>query len=216
MKGPVGARVLRSGRRLWDDEDEGKLKKHKSGDNLLHIKANGGLKAKGARSNGLYPVANGGLKTTRHSAKEPSLKQPRKLETVDVDYGTTRKEGMFGKVYSRKRKRTGTDMDVLSRTLDDRKYGKRFFRRLRSKTKKKSRHFDQNVLYIVVGEGGGLLVSSFLSLFLECMRWTDVKLTDLAAFLTSDPINRVYSSHGIDFSLVRILIHITFVRRRFC
>lgn len=185
VKGADGARVLRSGRRLWPDSGEGKVKRSNYGDEWYHnapvIKNNGGPKYK----------PNGWAHSEELGVYEKDEKKKQMKLCKEVKKGV---DLMYGIVYSRKRKRNDGEKSKL---LEKKKFGIQFFRRQRRKKSEKI------VPFSVFGVGlesscSGVLVC-LLSSVLGYMNRARLELPQLASFLLSETISGVFSSRGICF-----------------
>lgn len=129
-----GARVLRSGRRLWSESVERKLRRGNDGEDWFKIVKNpgnnGGL---GCKQSGWSP---GGVK--RVTAVDVNDAEDCKAEevqicgnnAVNVNHSVDK---LFGRVYSRKRRRTCTESCDFSSGDSKRMYELQFFRRQRRK-----------------------------------------------------------------------------------
>ncbi|CAL0333436.1 unnamed protein product [Lupinus luteus] len=178
-KTPVSGRVLRSGRRLLPETDKPKKKKLKKEDDSNNpppttAKATGRRHTAEAASAG---NRDDDVAITRERKKSISL------VTREVNDGSL-VDRMFGIVYSRKRKRFGTESSELSRK------------------KKKEEKYGSNGTHIVLAvivKPYSDLFSYLLFLVLRYIRRVSVKLEELSAFFLSDPICGVFASRGIHF-----------------
>lgn len=221
VKGVDGARVLRSGRRLWPDSGEIKIRRHGDSDDWFKIgKGDGGLNYD---PHPWVPNTNSKPKRTPAVAEIEAAKHKdsARVNGVDLPHGRPRCDRMFGLVYSRKRKglaarSSGNDSLANSETSDGsigRKYERRFARRQRRKlnfgktvtvangSDSGSKSMRRKVVSIVFGSpmdrnvNTDRVVGSIL-LYLTRAR---LRLSHLFAFLLSEPIGRVYSSCGMNF-----------------
>ncbi|GLT93305.1 hypothetical protein SLE2022_111040 [Rubroshorea leprosula] len=209
VKGADGARVLRSGRRLWPESGEAKLKRPNDGDEYCQLKKNSqkkdgiGAAARNCKVNG--------------DVDEVPVNESLKTEVEPREDGG-RKDRMYGLVYTRKRKRT--EVGNFLAVSQDKKYGLQFSRRQTRKTKNygsgKLMGFDRAAVpvhvevspvfcFIVNNNGGNCgwswWFSCLLSLILGYMKRAKVRLPELAAFLMSQPISGVYCSNGVKIVL---------------
>lgn len=192
------ARVLRSGRRLWPDSGEVKPKKHNNDvDEYYHsVKKNPKSEANKAAAE-----VNGKPKRLGHEENPKKQSKKMKAEAV-VDGGSV--DRMFGIVYTRKRKRDGVEKSQLSRNLEQKKFGK-MFNRKRRKTDKGVQ--ESRMLSFVVGNGDFCgWFSTFLFLVLGYMKRAEVRVSELASFLMSQPISGIYSSNGVNLLRVSIFV----------
>ncbi|XVE75535.1 hypothetical protein DITRI_Ditri12bG0101400 [Diplodiscus trichospermus] len=190
------ARVLRSGRRLWPDSGEGKPKRpNNDGDEHYHsIK-----KAPKCEVNKAASEVNGKPKRLGH--EENPKKQSRKMKAEAINDGSN-VDKMYGIVYTRKRKRNGVQKSQRSRNSEpeQKKFGKKFNRRHFGKRRKTNKDVEESrMLAFVVGNGDCYgWFSTFLCLVLGYVKRAEVRLSELAAFLMSQPISSVYSSNGVN------------------
>ncbi|KAM2263996.1 uncharacterized protein LOC126628657 isoform X1 [Malus sylvestris] len=137
-KGGVdGARVLRSGRRLWPESSESKLERAHRGDEdwLKVMKSHASdsvVSLKPKRWPGSHHIRSS--KQTPVVSKVPVAKKPESNELLadELMADELKQKKMYGIVYTRKRKRTTADVEKEGGS-DDRMYGRRFFRRQRRK-----------------------------------------------------------------------------------
>lgn len=189
-----GARVLRSGRRLWTGPHESVRGPH--GENkfpeLLDNSADGGG---GGDADDYHKdtrqinqnCASVGMIKTEERASDGAVK----VENVDK---------MRGIVYRRKRKRA-----KLCLTEDER-YGKKFVRK-QWRAKRRAYEFcgdnQDSVRLAIVANGSsydcGYWIAAFLTSLLSYMTRVRIEMTRLSAFLISNPIFEAYSSRGVLF-----------------
>ncbi|OIW01494.1 hypothetical protein TanjilG_19420 [Lupinus angustifolius] len=179
-KAPNSDRVLRSGRRLLPETDKPKKKKLKEDDDC-HKPPPTTTKATVRRHTAEAASVFAGNKDddvaiTREGEKSISL------VTREVNDGLV--DRMFGIVYSRKRKRFGTENSELSRK--------------KKKEEKEGGNGSHIVLAVIVKPYSDLF-SYLLFLVLRYIRRASVKLEELSAFFLSDPICGVFASRGIQF-----------------
>ncbi|KAJ6358064.1 hypothetical protein OIU78_005819 [Salix suchowensis] len=167
IKGVDGARVLRSGRRLWPESCDGKLRRSNDGDEWYHtiIKNANNYQTKNQNK-------NSDLKYKENSGWAHDDKLKKDLDVVIAIAAPKRikrvkSEKKFGIVYRRKRKRLDGEK---GENPDDKKYGIQFSRRQRRR---------QDVLRYI--------------------KRVILNLSDLADFLSSEPISSVFASNGLHF-----------------
>uniref|UniRef100_A0A7N0ZY63 Enhancer of polycomb-like protein n=1 Tax=Kalanchoe fedtschenkoi TaxID=63787 RepID=A0A7N0ZY63_KALFE len=193
VKGGDGARVLRSGRRLWPDNDL-KLRKKTPPDESFKLmdEAPRAGAAYGARQDLCLP----------QPGPTSPLHADGILRETDASYCAGK---MFGIVYSRKRK-------TLHRSRNshpcDRMYGTYYVRR---KKKRVSRFFsglesdpDQSRMVAVTLKGfpsSVQLLAEFFSAVMTYFRNNTVGWKQFTAFLSSQPIAMAFALGGISFSL---------------
>lgn len=210
VKGVDGARVLRSGRRLWPDAGDGKQRRSNYGDDWYHpvIKKNGGNGPGGPKCklNGWANVVKVKFKSEEEKdleelqvyENEKEVNLCKKVKEVKEEMkGVDR---MFGIVYSRKRKRNG---DRKIELLEDKMYGIQFSRRQKRKKSEKM------VPFSVFGMGLESCCSVRSSGFFACLLASvlgyikrarpRVELRELASFMLSQQISDVFASYGIRF-----------------
>lgn len=219
-----GARVLRSGRRLWSPPVEGKL--------IRASAAAGGGAANGEEwiellDNSTDDGDRGGGEAQIRQKKENGWRRDLGLKqdatAMEVDEKVAEPESvrnvgrnnrrMWGSVYKRKRK--GADIVGLDfegsckkkKTLEDKRYGKQFVRKqwgrfpcpLDESCGRKS-SVRRRVLFAVVESSScrsTCWFAWFLGLVLQYLRRTKLRLVQLSAFVLSEPLAHVFSSHGI-------------------
>uniref|UniRef100_A0A2P2JK65 Uncharacterized protein LOC105125483 n=1 Tax=Rhizophora mucronata TaxID=61149 RepID=A0A2P2JK65_RHIMU len=193
-----GARVLRSGRRLWPDPVESKLKKKSGGGdywlpNETKKPNNGNSNKKNHNLNGAVKSKQNGwahdAKLTKFKKHVPSsyAKAPSEKAKTDILVGVSETK-KFGVVYTRKRKRenvlTQENLRLLPRQQRD----------------------CQAVFAAVIDRSCGFVTefTCFLSLVLGYLKRSSLRLSELAAFLFSEPISGAFTSNGIRFLRVRL------------
>lgn len=218
-----GARVLRSGRRLWSPPVEGK-----------HIRASaaagGGSVANGEEwieifdDSGHDGGRDGQIRQKEKGwRRDVGLKRDALIMEVDekvAEPELVRNVGrndsrMWGSVYKRKRKGAdiaGCDFEGTykkKKILEDKKYGKQFVRKqwgrfpcpLDESCGRKT-SVSRRVLFAVVETSSchsTFWFACFLGLVLQYLRRTKLRLVQLSAFVLSEPLAYVFSSHGIHF-----------------
>ncbi|KAE9589848.1 hypothetical protein Lal_00021613 [Lupinus albus] len=189
VKGGDSARVLRSGRRLWPEAEDIKIRRGDEGDVWLK-------KPEKHKSSPLSRAKQ--EKALVDDAKESdcgiteSVKQKRRRILSGGDK-------FFGMVYSRKRKRidVSSSSELLAGTVEiggshvSEMFGLQF-----SWQRKDPCKF---AVVVKPSCGGSGLFSHLLFLVLRHVRKFKVSLKVLSAFLLSEPISGVYSSQGVLF-----------------
>ncbi|XWS66293.1 hypothetical protein CRYUN_Cryun05aG0187100 [Craigia yunnanensis] len=187
-------RVLRSGRQLWPDSGEVKPKRpNNDGDEYYHSMK----KPPKSEVNKAASELNGKPKRLGH--EENPKKQSRKMKAEARNDGAS-VDRMFGIVYTRKRKRNKVQKSQLSGNSEQKKFGKSFNRKQISKRRKINKDVEESRMFaFVVGNGDCYgWFSSFLCLVLGYVKRAEVRFSELAAFLMSQPISGVYSSNGVN------------------
>lgn len=209
VKGVDGARVLRSGRRLWPESGEGKLRKGGGGErdewfSIMDSRGGGG-------GNGVVGV---GLKSKQVGlAKNVSPKREvaviemgdDEFENPDVKteslIGRDNEDRMTGIVYSRKRKREAVPGFEIG---DGKKYGIHFSRRQKRKSGDAQGEDLQGpralsvVLELPHRENSAVV--GLLRSILQYMKRVCIRLSALSKLVMSEPLRGVYALHGIHFS----------------
>ncbi|KAJ9159812.1 hypothetical protein P3X46_025281 [Hevea brasiliensis] len=198
VKGVDGARVLRSGRRLWPGSSDSRFRRANDGDEWLHTMIKSTATNKNHHNNSSVKYKENVW--TPHDSK---LKQqapavdarvPKRVKNENLK-DTENK--MFGVVYSRKRKRMG----VESQDNSGKMYGIQFSRRQRKKQGDGDSFVGfERALLVVVLEGycsSGL--TPFLNLVLGYVRRASLRISELTTFLSSEPVNSAFASNGIRF-----------------
>ncbi|XP_030545661.1 uncharacterized protein LOC115751798 isoform X1 [Rhodamnia argentea] len=205
VKGVDGARVLRSGRRLWPESGDAKVRKGSDRDEWFSL-----IDSRGGSGNGVV----GGLKSKQVGlAKNASPK--REIAVIEIEDDECEKpvvetesligrddvDRMSGIVYSRKRKReTVSSLEIG----DGKKYGIRFSRRQNRKSGGAQGEFLQGfralsvVLELPCRENWAVV--GLLCSVLQYMKRVCIRLSALSKFVMSEPLRGVYALHGIHFS----------------
>lgn len=214
VKGVDGARVLRSGRRLWPEAGDGRLKRANDGDEWFHsiIKtttnnknhSNNNNKNHSNNSSVVKCKENGWAneaKSRRQEVLDTKIEVPERVKSDNL--GGDGQNKMFRVVYTRKRKRHG-GVDKQE-SLDGKRYRIQFSRRQRKNKEGDSESMvsvecppDADLTVVVEGSCSDEFVS-FLSLVLTYIKRVGLRLSELAAFLLSEPIGSVFASNGICF-----------------
>ncbi|XAR53484.1 hypothetical protein NMG60_11022056 [Bertholletia excelsa] len=211
-----GARVLRSGRRLWSGPGEGKHLRAEAtaaaanGEEWIELLDNSGNHGGGADE--IPCKENGWRHDARMKQDVPTTGiEERKMEAKLVGKANSSVDRMWGSVYQRKRKRIdskGFDLEsncVKKKSAEDRKYGKQFVRKQRRKDKTREicgRQGSVRCRLAAVVESSccsSPWFACFLSLVLRYMRRANLRLLQLSGLVLSEPLARVFSSHGIHF-----------------
>ncbi|XP_021903979.1 uncharacterized protein LOC110819188 isoform X2 [Carica papaya] len=216
VKGVDGARVLRSGRRLWPECGEAKVRRTQDGDDWYRLVKNGGVHGPGGGGGdrtGCKPYGgwtcqkvNPKQELIDHNEQEEKcqLKKSKRAK-VEVSDDGKKVDKMFGIVYRRKRKRVDHRGGNVSECSEDKMYGIGYIRRQRRKSKGGdvlSCGFSVSPVIVAVVNGPCSMTywfSCVLSLVLVHIRRRGVRLSELAAFFLSQPINGVFSEHGVRF-----------------
>lgn len=209
-----GARVLRSGRRLWT-QVEGKHLRAANGDKLIGLLANadvgGGGGVPKCKENGWHKndafskqqVTKMEVDSNLESrAVEPELER-HAGEAVNENANVG---GRWGAVYRRKRKCRAEAYDCENKALEDRRFGKHFVRKQWSKKARYSPKDSPDLpgsfaLSVVINSSysSGHWIYCLLNSLLGCLRRSMVNLEQFFAFIGSNPICDVFSLHGIFF-----------------
>ena len=205
-----GARVLRSGRRLWPDSVENKLTRDAEWFRIVHNSAGGGgggaVVGDGLKGNGWHEV---------NSKQEVDVMDVNAEEGVSESLNVAGKCGddqdsdckRWGIVYSRKRKRLDSN-SMLSpenkRGFDGKRFGIRFFRKQRRKRMEESEEVEYvcvEMFTVVIDSScsGRCRFASLLNSIFGYMRRSRVRLWGLYAFLTLEPMMDAFPSHGVRF-----------------
>ncbi|GFP90112.1 hypothetical protein PHJA_001155000 [Phtheirospermum japonicum] len=189
-----GARVLRSGRRLWTEPHEGS--KNVRSDHAEN------------QWTDLLEHSGNVCKETRHenesNASEDVKMEECALEGDDVEVKDVDK--MYGIVYRRKRKRSESGK---TGPMEDRRFAKKFYRKQwRKKSKIASfetcrdsvcRFRDLAVVVNGLPCEYGYWMTCFLTTVLSYMAKVRIGVRRLSKFLLLEPIFGAYSSHGVLF-----------------
>ncbi|KAJ6323121.1 hypothetical protein OIU77_012873 [Salix suchowensis] len=199
VKGVDGARVLRSGRRLWPESGDGKLRRSSDGDEWYQTiikNTNNHIKNQNSNSNLKYKENNGchDVKLKKDRGIVIAIAAPKKVKRVKSE------KERFGIVYRRKRKRLGVEK---SENPEDKKFGIQFSRRQRRRKGNESQEGLVNTPQLVAlvegcSSSNGWL-SCILSSVLRYITTVSLSLSELADFLLSDPISSVFASNGLHF-----------------
>ncbi|KAI4295282.1 hypothetical protein L6164_035344 [Bauhinia variegata] len=213
VKGADVARVLRSGRRLWPESGEGKIKRGNDGDEWLKV-----VNTTGKGDQNGWPRA--ALKKKQeedeamvdtHNDDATETEPKRESASLGEENGRDR---MFGIVFTRKRKRGDSKTSdfsaetVIKRGPEDKMFGLHFCRRQRRKmgdseegetTARGSITRARLSIVVNLSCGGSCWLSAFLFLVLNYVKRVGLRLKDLSAFVLSEPIHGAYSSRGILF-----------------
>ncbi|XP_073122420.1 uncharacterized protein [Henckelia pumila] len=200
----LGARVLRSGRRLWTEppHEDGKLIRAVRENEWIDI-----LDDSMGGGDTVDPCKDASQGNDNGNAMD-IVEEPKVEEHVHRDVGDVKDvDKMLGIVYVRKRKR-----EVLKRSgsCEDKRFGKKFFRK-KWRTKctpletgcdssvDTASHQKLAVMAIKPSYDSSHWISRFLCSVLYYMRRVDIRLRLLSVFVHSKPMFDAYSSHGILF-----------------
>ncbi|KAL6504039.1 hypothetical protein OROGR_025962 [Orobanche gracilis] len=198
-----GARVLRSGRRLWTEPHEGtkNARTENQWAELLEDSVGMGEDAGDARKE---------MRQENESNPPADIKMEEHALECDVEPEVKNADRMYGTVYRRKRKR------VVSGEIgptEDKMCGKKFYRKQWRKKSRVATLFEicSDVtepvgrfceLAIVVNEsscGCGDWITCFLTVLLSYMTRVRIGVRTLSKYLLSEPIFDAYSSCGVLF-----------------
>lgn len=222
-KGVDGARVLRSGRRLWPESSVVKLERTNEDDDFFTlIKNNGGDRDPDSTVT-IGLKHKGWTKTTRLAGSKPKpnlvVSESQVVEKpvqTKVLAGGLNQYKRFGVVYSRKRKQTSHSANLENQSgSGDRMYGQRFVRKRRKTSGSGSLvgavSLDSHVAFVSPevlcftfesSWGRRYWAARFLYFILVYMTRSSLRLTELSRFLNSEPISVVFASSGINLSWV--------------
>lgn len=218
-----GARVLRSGRRLWTPGEEVKRAKH--GNEWIELLDNVGRDGGGGGGATKYKE-NGWLK------KDSAPKQDTNQET-DIDVETkamaepetpiinpnSNSFRRWGTVYTRKRKRHESGKgDTVT---EGKRFGKHFVRKKRVRAayakdsdKSEEGQISTGIVIVNTSCGSSYWVSCLLNCVLRYLRKSTISLQQIFGFINSKPLRDVSSLHGI--LLLQVLFcHYCFTRHSF-
>ncbi|KAL1201436.1 hypothetical protein V5N11_002642 [Cardamine amara subsp. amara] len=204
VKAADGARVLRSGRRIWPNVGEPKVRRaHDVVDRDWNCLLKNNTKTKGNK----IPVgrSNGGVSqpcsprqvSSEKEDKEDNLPISKRRKVRSEAVGDEKNvDKMFGIVYSRKRKRLS---EPSSDKSEEPLRSLKFYRRRRRLSNRVSSEI-RPVLTLTVD--WSCEKCWFLSVFGLVMRYTrreELSLSSLASFFLAQPINQVFADHGVRF-----------------
>ncbi|KAF8118842.1 hypothetical protein N665_0002s0151 [Sinapis alba] len=174
VKAADGARVLRSGRRIWPNVDEPKVKR-------AHDAVDPDWSCHPSKGKGK------GISTEKHDKGEdfPVVKRRRRVRTEALNVDT-----MFGIVYNRKRKR-----------LSDQSSGSSDLKFYRRRTRTRRRLCGPVITLTVDWSCDDCWLSTVFGLVMRYLKRKQLSLHSLASFLLSQPINDVFAVHGVRFLL---------------
>lgn len=214
-KGVDGARVLRSGRRLWPESDNGKIGKGNDGDDWYKLIDNyrgGGINSKENKWNEISSKRAVDAKKIDAQTTVPKSKMsaPRVSSAPPRSDNITNVDKKFGAIYTRKRKRLASkssDFLEIKRSPDDKMYGIHFVRRKRRTRTVESLagvlEQGRRMIVVVVEDSSSCSnacwFSGFLNTVLRYMKRARVRLSELSAFVFSESITCTFSSVGLRF-----------------
>ncbi|KAJ8756301.1 hypothetical protein K2173_025113 [Erythroxylum novogranatense] len=209
VKGVDGARVLRSGRRLFPESGDSKLRRASDGDDWFHNvskKSNNNftINKKNHHNNNAFKSKENGCvhdTGTKHQLVHASvLQKPSKVKIETSGKNLCNATKKFGNVYSRKRKRLGL---VKQETSGDKMYGIRFSRRQRINKQDSEGCLvgvHSSPVFGAVCEGCcDSKLAYFLHSVLRYMSRASLRVSELASFLFSEPVCGAFASAGIRF-----------------
>ncbi|CAN8298055.1 unnamed protein product [Cochlearia groenlandica] len=188
VKASDGARVLRSGRRIWPNVNEPKLKRpHEVSTEIDQSKLNKtSVKSKPCRE------------VSTEKDEDFRVKRQRKVRNEALgDEKTVDK--LFGMVYSRKRRRLSEPSSVISqKPLPSLKF---YSRRRRLSDKVSSRRLCGGPVITLTVDWScdDCWFSTVFRLVMRYTRREALKLSSLASFFLSQPIKDVFAEHGVRF-----------------
>ncbi|EOA20007.1 hypothetical protein CARUB_v10000280mg [Capsella rubella] len=200
VKAADGARVLRSGRRIWPNVGEPKVRRaHDVVDRDWNIVLKNQNKTKGTKVSGKsnsQPCSPRQVSSDKDDKADdfPVRKRMKVRNECVGDEKTVDK--MFGIVYSRKRKRL-SEPSSTDRSEEPQRSLKFYCRRRRLPRRVSS---VRPVLTLTVD--WSCEDCWFLSVFGLAMRYTrreELRLSSLTSFFLSQPINQVFADHGVRF-----------------
>lgn len=204
VKGVDGARVLRSGRRLWPGSGDSRFRRANDGDEWLHTMIKTTANNKNHHNHSSVKYKENVLPThdSKSNPEAPAvdIQVPKRVKNENLK-DTENK--MFGIVYSRKRKRVGGERQDDSGKM----YGIQFSRRQRKKHGDSDSFvgFERALLVIVLDGSYSSGLTPFLNSVLGYIRRASMRISELTAFLSSEPFNSAFASHGIRFLQVYFL-----------
>lgn len=218
VKAADGARVLRSGRRIWPNVGEPKvrrahdvvdrdwnslLKNHNTSNSKTKGNNNNNNKISGPRSKPSSPRQVSSEKEDKEVDFRVNSKR-RKVRSSEEALGDEESvDKMFGIVYSRKRKRLSGSPSDSSRSEEPLRSLKFYRRRRRLSDQVSSGRIHRPVLVLVVDwSSGDCWLSSVFGLVMRYIRREELRLSSLASFFLSQPINQVFADHGVRFLTV--------------
>ncbi|CAA0818252.1 Unknown protein [Striga hermonthica] len=195
-----GARVLRSGRRLWTkpQEDSNKVRVYHGDDQWAELLEDSADVVEGADD-----VCKEAKQENKNSEGDMEMEEI-PPEYGDVEVKTA--DRMYGIMYRRKRKRAEFDPN------EDRRYGKKFFRKQWRKRSKvavsETRGVDQSSVIglreLAITVNGpawrySFWITCFLATVLSYMLGVRIGVRRFSAFLLYKPIFDAYTSSGVLF-----------------
>ncbi|KZV37359.1 hypothetical protein F511_01227 [Dorcoceras hygrometricum] len=203
----LGARVLRSGRRLWTEppHEDGKfirVARENEWIGILDDSMDGGDAGEPCKDS-WHGNNNGSAMVI---VEEHKLEVDTEKEVGDVK----NMDKMWGIVYVRKRKREALE---TSGSCEDKRFGKKFFRRKWKKIYRAAApleigvdfsddtatHQKLSIVAVKPSYDSSHWISCFLCSVLYFMRRIDIRLRLLSEFVHWKPLSDSYSSHGILF-----------------
>ncbi|KAI6676610.1 hypothetical protein NL676_037406 [Syzygium grande] len=201
VKGVDGARVLRSGRRLWPESGDGKLRKGGERDEWYSIidsrggSGNGAVVGLKSKQVGLAKIGSPKREVAVFEMEDDEFEKP-DVKTESL-IGRDNVDRMSGIVYSRKRKREAVPSSEIG---DGKKYGIHFFRRQKRKSGGALQGFRALSVVLELPHGENSAVVGLLCSVLQYMKRACIRLSALSKFIMSEPLQGVYALHGIHFS----------------
>ncbi|KAF5742601.1 hypothetical protein HS088_TW09G00652 [Tripterygium wilfordii] len=217
-KGVDSALVLRSGRRLFPESGESRGRRVNDGDDWCHPVKN--------KNNSIKNINDGKSSTTINNKRTQNgwvrevevnpdvinLDGAESEVSTQVKLENSKDRKRYGLVYSRKRKERDVQCHGSSGDLENRKKRMRLYHRRQRKKKNDRRSVvgmeregEDGIpcMLVVVFEstysGHSSWFSCFLQFVLSYMKRAIVRLSQLTAFLSSEPVCNAYASQGIRF-----------------
>ncbi|CAA7033911.1 unnamed protein product [Microthlaspi erraticum] len=209
VKAADGARVLRSGRRIWPNVDEPKVKRahdvvDRDWNSILKNPTKGKANKVSGKSNGpaSKPCSPREISTERDDDDDKEddfpISKRRKVKPEAVGDAKT-VDTMFGIVYSRKRKRLS---DQSSSKSEEPQRSLKFYRRRRrlsDRVSSSGRLHGPVITLTVDGSCEECWFSTVFGLVMRYSRREQLRLSSLASFFLSQPISEVFANHGVRF-----------------
>lgn len=206
VKAADGARVLRSGRRIWPNVGEPKVRRahdvvDRDWNSLLKnhsSKTKGNNKISGRSNRPCSPRQISSEKEDKEDDFRVNKRRKVRNEAVGDEKSVDK---MFGIVYSRKRKRLSEpSSDRSEEPLRSLKF---YCRRRRLSDQVSLGQIYRPVLALTVDWSiEDCWLSSVFGLVMRYMRREELRLSSLATFFLSQPINHVFAEHGVRFLAV--------------
>ncbi|XP_065870272.1 uncharacterized protein [Euphorbia lathyris] len=195
VKGVDGARVLRSGRRLLPGSGDVKFRRANDGDEWLHTmtKSTTNSNKNHHNNSSVKCKENGWTRHCKLKQETPGVNGtvPKSVKSENLPSST--QNNKFGIVYTRRRRRAGGEK---LENLDTKKFGIQFSRRQR---RRKQYDTYPPRLVVAIDRFCSAGLTSFLLLVFGYMRKGTLRLSQLASFLSAEPVSNAFASGGIRF-----------------